>query len=66
MIDDYSIKEALSDAYKLAGQTRKSDDLSQAVIDELSKNAQAGNKDESIGHYADRELAYAYLKINER
>lgn len=66
LIDDYSIKEELSNAYKLSGQTKKADELSNAVIEELSKNAAAGNADESIGHYADRELAYAYLKVNDK
>ena len=66
LIDDYSIKEELADAYKLAGKIKESEKLSAAIIDELSKNAQAGNKDENIGHYADRELAYAYLKINDK
>ena len=35
------------------------------MIRELDKNATAANTDESIGHYADKELAYAYLSINK-
>jgi tetratricopeptide (TPR) repeat protein len=65
-IDDYAVKEALADAYLLAGQTKKADQLFHDVVKELSANAQSGNNDENIGHYADRELAYAYLKINDK
>ncbi len=66
MISDFTIKEQLSEAYKMEGQANKAEDLAYRVIDELSKNAEAGNTDENIGHYADRELAYAYLKVNEK
>jgi tetratricopeptide (TPR) repeat protein len=34
------------------------------IIARLNKDEQSGRNDENIGHYADRELAYAYLKIN--
>jgi tetratricopeptide (TPR) repeat protein len=65
LISDNSIKEELVDVYRLAGQTKKADNLAEAIIEDLSKDAEAGDKDESIGHYADRELAYAYLKVNK-
>lgn len=64
LIDDNSMKEELVDLYRQAGQTEKADELAKMVIENLSKDAQAGDKDETIGHYADRELAYAYLKVN--
>lgn len=64
LINDNSIREELVDLYRQAGQNKKADDLANSVIEELSKDAQAGQKDETIGHYADRELAYAYLKVN--
>jgi tetratricopeptide (TPR) repeat protein len=64
-IDDYAVKEALADAYMLSGDAKKASELFHDVVKELSANAQAGKSDESIGHYADRELAYAYLKIND-
>ena len=63
LVNDYSFKEELVDAYSLMGQKEKADALSKQVIDGMSKDAQLGQSDESIGHYADRELAYAYLKI---
>lgn len=64
-IADNSIKEELVDAYRLAGQNDKADKVAKELISSLSEDANAGNQDESIGHYGDRELAYAYLKINK-
>lgn len=57
--------EELATAYFLSGQKEKAIELSQLLIQELNKNAQAANTDESIGHYADKELAYAYLSVNK-
>ena len=33
------------------------------VIDEMNETAQSGRNDANIGHYVDKELAYAYIKI---
>ena len=63
--NDFSFKEELADAYILAGQKDKAAAITKNDIEEMSKKANAGNKDETIGHYADRELAHAYLKIND-
>jgi tetratricopeptide (TPR) repeat protein len=64
VINDYSIKEELADAYRMAGQKASADSLTDLLIARLSKDEQSSKNDESIGHYADRELAYAYLKVN--
>jgi tetratricopeptide (TPR) repeat protein len=64
-VSDYSIKEELVEAYNLSGQKEKATAMANTVIDNMSKDAQSGKSDENIGHYADRELAYAYLKIND-
>ena len=64
LVNDYSFKDDLIEAYLLNGEKEKADNTARSVIDILSKDAAKGNTDESIGHYADRELAYAYLKIN--
>ncbi|HLA58362.1 MAG TPA: hypothetical protein VK622_06360, partial [Puia sp.] len=64
MINDFSIKEECADVYVLAGQKESADSLMNIVIDKLNEDEQSGQKDENIGHYADRELAYAYLKVN--
>jgi tetratricopeptide (TPR) repeat protein len=63
-VTDYTVKEELVEAYKLAGQKAAADAIANAVIENMTKDAQQGQNDENIGHYADRELAYAYLKTN--
>ncbi|MEP7109851.1 MAG: tetratricopeptide repeat protein [Ferruginibacter sp.] len=65
LVNDFSFKEELVDVYRLAGQEDKATAMAKLVIDEMNKNAVAATTDENIGHYADRELAYAYLKIND-
>lgn len=64
LITDNSVKEELVDLYRTTGQNKKADDVANKVIENLTKDSQAGDKDANIGHYADRELAYAYLKVN--
>ena len=59
LVNDYSFKEELIDVYQLAGQKDKAD-----AINAMNKDAQSGKDNQNIGHYADRELAYAYLKTN--
>ena len=65
MINDFSIREEWADVYVLAGQKASADSLMDVVISKLNENEQSGQKDVNIGHYADRELAYAYLKVNK-
>ena len=65
MINDFSIKEEWADVYALAGQKKSADSLMDIVIAKLNKDELSGQNDENIGHYADRELAYAYLKVNK-
>jgi tetratricopeptide (TPR) repeat protein len=64
-LNDYAIKEELADAYKFSGMPKKSDSLIKLVIEGLSRDASSGQNDENIGHYADRELAYAWLKAGD-
>ncbi len=65
LVNDYSFKDELIEAYLLSGEKDKADKTAKEVIENLTEDAEKGNSDESIGHYADRELAYAYLKINK-
>lgn len=58
-----SFMQELANAYYLSGQKESGTKLTKQLIEELNKNATAANSDESIGHYADKELAYAYLSI---
>ena len=64
-VSDNVFKEELADVYKLAGQNDKSTIVAKAVIDNMNKDSKAGLTNDNIGHYSDRELAYAYLKIND-
>jgi len=65
VLNDYSIQEQLSQLYSLNGNTKKADSLLQKIIEGMNNDGKKGEQDESIGHYADRELAYAYLLKND-
>ena len=65
-VQDNVFKEELVDVYRLAGDNDKASELAQSVIENLNKNAKAEQTGENIGHYSDRELAYAYLKANDK
>ena len=64
-LNDYSIQEQLSRLYRLNGNIKKADSLLQTIIAGMNSDSKMGEQDESIGHYADRELAYAYLLQND-
>ena len=63
LITDYSFKEELVDLYNVTGENEKANALVKEIIAAMSKDASNSDKDENIGHYADQELAYAYLKV---
>ena len=62
--NDYSFKEALVEVYKLAGNKQQSLSVANAIIDEMEKAAEKMRKGDSSGHYADKEMAYAYLSVD--
>ncbi len=62
---NYTYKENLAEIYKITGNKTKADSLSSLVINQMSNDASAAVSDENIGHYVDRELAYAYLSAGE-
>ncbi|TKK66105.1 tetratricopeptide repeat protein [Ilyomonas limi] len=62
---DYSFKEALAEVYRQQGNKSKADAIEKGVIAAMTKDAESGMKDANIGHYVDKELAYAYLNIND-
>ena len=64
-IQDYSIKEELSQAYLLKGDTRKANEIARVIVQDMSKNVTKEMEEDSVGHYSDRELAYAYLKVKD-
>jgi len=65
LVTDYSFGDELIDLYKLNKQPGKADSMAQEVIKLLNSHANTNDKDPDAGHYADKELAYVYLKIGE-
>ena len=64
MVSDLGVKENLAIAYSNAGLSEKANALNKDVINEMNKNAQMSIEDPTVGHYSDKELAYAYLQNN--
>ena len=64
LINDYSIQEQLSQLHRMNGNSKKADSLLSTILAGMKNDGKKGERDESIGHYADRELAYAYLLKN--
>jgi tetratricopeptide (TPR) repeat protein len=60
---DYSFDEELTDLYRLNKQEDKAEAASEAVIEMLSPVSNVDESSNGHGHYADKELAYAYLKV---
>ncbi len=66
IVTDNTVKEEMSDVYRRMGQTAKANDILSKVVEGLNKDAEASAKDPTMGHYADRELAYDYLKLGDK
>ena len=64
-VKDYAFTDELVDLYRLNHQPEEAEKMARESINMLASAAQQANSDEAMGHYADRELAYAYLKTNE-
>jgi tetratricopeptide (TPR) repeat protein len=60
---DYSFKEALVEVYQLGGDKQQSLAVANAIIGGMERAAKALANGDSSGHYADREMAYAYMGI---
>ncbi len=65
LVNDYAIKEELADTYKAAGENEKAAALANTIVNEMKAAAGNQQKDDSSGHYSDRELAYAFLKTHQ-
>ena len=62
---DYAFTDELTDLYQQNNQPEESKKMAEESIDMLANAAKEADSNEQMGHYADRELAYAYLKNNE-
>ena len=65
LVNDYSFKEDIAEVYEQTGQKNKSDSIIKWLAAAMSQDAKSGQQDDNIGHYADRELAYIYLKTGD-
>lgn len=64
LITEYSFSDELTDLYRLNNEKEKADKNAKEVIDMLSPKSDVEGES-GHGHYADKELAYAYLKVND-
>ena len=64
-VKDYAFADQLADLYRLNKQPEQSQKMAKEAIAQLSNDATEADNNEQMGHYADRELAYAYLKTGE-
>lgn len=62
-VQDNSLKEQLSEAYLLKGDHQKADGLAMQIARNMSNDAKKESSNDSTGHYSDREIAYAWLKV---
>jgi len=66
LIKDYAFGDELIDLYRLQGDEKKSDSMAKAVINTLIVNSNTNDQNPEAGHYSDKELAYLYLKLNDK
>jgi tetratricopeptide (TPR) repeat protein len=65
LVTDYSFGDELIDLYRLNNQPKKSDSMAKEVVKLLNVHANTDDRNPDAGHYADKELAYVYLKTGE-
>ena len=65
MITDYALGDELTNLYLLNGENEKSAQNAQKVVLQLQEHANTDDGNPDKGHYADKELAYSFLKINK-
>lgn len=64
-VKDYAFTDELVDVYRLNHQPAEATKMAQESVAMLAEAAQQANDNEELGHYTDRELAYAYLKTGD-
>ena len=64
-VKDYAFTDELTDLYRQSGNLSESKKMADESIDMLASAAKQADDNDLMGHYADRELAYAYLKTND-
>jgi tetratricopeptide (TPR) repeat protein len=66
LLPDYFTTQQLALLYQHTGEKEKAKSTIDGLIKRLTNDSKKGEQDESLGHYADRELAYAYLLKNDQ
>lgn len=64
-VKDYAFTDELVDVYRLNKQPAEAAKMARESVAMLAEAAQQANDKEELGHYTDRELAYAYLKTGD-
>ncbi len=64
VLKDYSFKEALAALYVVTGKDQMAKTLNNEVIVMMEDAFKQSKTYDTVGHYADREMAYAYLHVN--
>lgn len=64
-VKDYAFTDELVDVYRLNNQPGEAEKMARESVNMLADAAKQANDNEQLGHYTDRELAYAYLKTGE-
>jgi len=65
IVADFSFFDALTDLYRLTGNTAKADENAKIVVKMLENSEEMSGGADDIGHNANKELAYAYLKAGQ-
>lgn len=66
LVKDYSFGDELMDLYRLNNDLKKADATGKEVIELLNAHANTNDENGDAGHYADKELAYVYLKTGDK
>jgi len=64
-MDNSGFADDLTNAYRWNNQPEKADKNAKIVIESLNQISTIGDNENEIGHFADMELAHAYLKTND-
>ncbi len=65
LVVDYSFKEKLAELYRATANVKKSETMLHALITNMADMSAKAKEDETLGHYADLELANMYLLVNK-
>lgn len=64
-VRDFAFDDELTDLYRLNHEPALAQASAQSVIKQLKAHANTNDQEDGLGHYTDRELAYAYLKAGD-